>query len=148
MGSVTTVVISDALIIRACNTPTGSGGVARWADRMVAEMKLEAEMLAPVGDELDAGSRGGVVGTYIDSFGIERGDRGNQHKVIRYVYNDAPHARYVEFGRGPSQHLTGMERFTWSAFGGRWTQMAFTAGWEGHHVLEKALRATTRRFRL
>ena len=65
MGSATTVVISDALIIKACNTPTGSGGVARWADRMVAEMKLEAEMLAPIGDVLDAGSRDEVVGITI-----------------------------------------------------------------------------------
>jgi hypothetical protein len=148
MPSTVTVVVSDALIIKACNTPTGSGGVARYANKLANEMKLAAEMLAPIGDELDAGSRNEVVGTYLDSFGIARGDRGNQHKVIRYIYNDAPHARYVEFGRGPSSGSRGPERFTWSAIGGRWMRAAVTRGWEGHHVLEKALATVVRANRL
>jgi hypothetical protein len=148
MPSTVTVVVSDALIIKACNTPRGSGGVARYANRLALAMLVEAEALAPIGDVLDAGSRNEVVGTYQASFEIARGDRGNQHKVIRYVINDAPHARYVEFGRGLSTGARGPERFTSKHFGGRWIKAWLTSGWEGHHVLERALSDTVARFRL
>lgn len=138
--TVRNLVVSDPLIIKALNTRQ-TGSIARWADRAAGKMKRYGETIAPVGDILDAGSRNYVVGTYRASFGVRTGDRGNQHQVIRYVYNDAAHAEFVEYGRRPS---FGFEKYTWSARGGKWVRSPQgTGGWQGHRVMERVSRLAT-----
>lgn len=91
------VYISDVLVIKACNTPGGSGGVAREMNKWTARCMARARMTAPVNNVLNAVHRGGVVGTYAASF--KRYRRGNGHYLLRSVYNVAPHAVFVERGR-------------------------------------------------
>lgn len=136
----TVVVISDALIIRACNTPTGSGGVARFADRVARTVVVKARTGAPKGKVGDKGSH--IIktgGTYRASFVTIKGDRGNQHQVIRYAGNTAPHAGVIETGRSVAY---GRQVFTWSKRGGRWQKFQITAGREGTHRIERAFAAT------
>jgi hypothetical protein len=133
MATVTKVVISDALIIRSCNIEGGSGGVADWANRLSRKMVTFGQAIGPVGDPGDAGSRGFVVGTYKASFGWERGRRGTGHRVERRIYNSAPHAYYVEYGRAPA--LTSRKQVFTQGF--VWRATHFTMGWEGQHVLAR-----------
>jgi hypothetical protein len=91
------VYISDTLIIKACNTPGGSGGVADDLNRTAKRTLQRAQALAPVNNPLNAVHRGGKVGTYKKSF--KRYRRGNGHILFRAIYNDAPHAVFVEKGR-------------------------------------------------
>lgn len=138
MSTVTKVVISDALIIRSCNIEGGSGGVADWANRLSRKMVKFGEAIAPVGDPGDAGSRDFVVGTYKASFGWDRGSgaagqRGTGHRVERRIYNSAPHAWYVEYGRNAA---TSRRKQVFTQ-GFVWRATHFTMGWEGHHVLER-----------
>ena len=94
--------ISDVLIIRACNTETGSGGVARWLSGVASRTKKLAEARAPVSDPLDRLHRPwDEGGTYKASFEVLP-KVGNQHVIQRYVTNMAPHAVFVERGRSAS----------------------------------------------
>jgi hypothetical protein len=129
----TRVVVSDALIIRSCNIEGGSGGVADWANNLSRKMVRFGESIAPVGDPGDAGSRDYVVGTYKASFGWERGPRGNGHVVARQVFNDAPHAWYVEHGRNAATSAR-KQVYTQNY---QWKASHFTMGWLGHHVMQR-----------
>lgn len=129
----TKVVVSDALIIRACNIEGGSGGVADWANNLSRKMVTFGRAIAPVGDPGDAGSRDYVVGTYKASFGWDRGARGSGHKVVRHIYNDAPHAWYVEHGRNAATSKR-KQVFTQNFV---WRKTHFTMGWPGQHVLAR-----------
>jgi len=91
------VYISDVLVIKACNTPGGSGGVADEMNRMAKRTLQRAQMTAPVNNPQNATHRGGEVGTYKASF--RRYRRGNGHYLLRTIYNIAPHAVFVEKGR-------------------------------------------------
>lgn len=130
------VVISDALLFRACNMPGGSGGVADWADDQVEKIKRQAIARSPVGDPLDAGSRGWMTGEFVGSWFTERG-RGNQHQVVRWVGNRADHAKYLEFDREPAH---GRQVFTWWQKGGKWQKWMYTGWRPGRHILEDATR--------
>ncbi len=92
------VVISDTLIIKACNTPGGSGGVAKEMNDWAKRCKLRAINTSPVNDPMNATHRGGVVGTYKASFKSSR-KGSNGHILRRTLLNVAPHAPYVEYGR-------------------------------------------------
>jgi hypothetical protein len=131
--AVVKVVVSDALIIRSCNIEGGSGGVADWANALSRKMVRFGESIAPVGDPGDAGSRDYVVGTYKASFGWERAPRGNAHIVGRMIYNDAPHAYYVEHGRNATtsrRKQVYTQNYVWKA-------SHFTMGWLGHRTMEQ-----------
>lgn len=135
--------ISETLVIRALNTPGGSGGVARFADRVARRMVAQAISIAPMGEVGDAGSRDGLVGVYKASFHWKKVRGGNAHHVRRDIYNSAGHARFVEFGRGRSW---GYEKFTSH---GQWRRtIRGTAGWPGQHVLGRAQALTTLEFNL
>jgi hypothetical protein len=127
----TRVVISDALIIRSCNIEGGSGGVADWANSLSRKMVRFGESIAPVGDPGDAGSRDYVVGTYKASFGWERGPRGNGHIVARQIFNDAPHAWYVEYGRNAATSVR-KQVYTQNY---QWKASHFTMGWPGKRIM-------------
>jgi hypothetical protein len=96
-----TVWISDALIIKACNTDTGSGGVSREMNKMAKKVKLRAIQLSPRNNPLNATHRGGVVGTYQRSFNTRR--YGNGHVIVRVIENTSDHAGVVEDGRRSTQ---------------------------------------------
>jgi hypothetical protein len=127
------VVVSDALIIRACNIEGGSGGVADWANSLSRKMVKFGQAIAPVGDPGDAGSRDFVVGTYKASFGWERAARGNGHIVARTIFNDAPHAFYVEHGRNPA--FTNRKQVYTQGY--VWKASHFTMGWFGHRTMQR-----------
>lgn len=133
--------ITDVQIIEALNTP--GGPVFRWRDE-TAEMTIRiAQATGPVNDVLNALHRGGVVGTYIRSFGWDRVGS-NGHQVRATITNDCDHADIVELGRHTSH---GFERFTWRSAvppGAEvWTRRG-TGGREGKHVLERAANAAVR----
>lgn len=98
--SASKVYISDTLVIKALNTPGGSGGVARDLNKTVTKIKRRAigySMAELKSSPLDATHRGSTTGTYRRSFKSTR--RGNGHILVRTVYNDARHAGVVETGR-------------------------------------------------
>jgi hypothetical protein len=128
--------------VHACNTP--GGAVFEWRDDVGDRATNVAIGFSPVGLVADAGSRGGVVGTFKASWGWDRVGS-NGHTVRATIYNGSDHAEFVEFGRGPSGKR---QVFTWSVFGGDWvtagpgnTDMRMTGGFEGQHVLQRAINA-------
>ena len=106
----------DALVIRALNTPNGSGGVSRDLSRTAFRTKMRAIALSPRNNPMNATHRGGVVGTYQRSFKTS-GKGSNGHKVLRTIWNTADHAWIVEDGRRDTR------------FGGRFWHLA----WPGHY---------------
>lgn len=109
-----TVRVSDKLIIKACNTPSGSGGVARSMNKTAKKVKLRAVQLSPRNNPMNATHRGGVVGTYQRSFKTRR--YGNGHILVREIWNTSDHAAIVEDGRR-STH---------------WGQRFWDSQWPGH----------------
>jgi hypothetical protein len=177
MARASKVVISDALIIKACNTPGGSGGVAREMNDWVKRCKLRAINTAPVNDPANATHRGGAVGTYKASFRSKRS--GNQHVLSRAVFNIAPHAPYVEYGRRStrfgdkfySKHWPGWpvipgnnhivftplkvmaqfgnwEQFGWTKHSGIVRWYAGTSAREGKYVLLNSWKWTTEKYQV
>lgn len=150
--------ISNALVIKALNTPGGSGGVYRWVEGFADDVLRIAVAKAPVNNPLNANHRSGGVGTYKRSFHISR-IGSNAHALRRSIYNDAPHARIVEYGRRSTRFAPKKvrgryvssdpwERFTWAAIGGRVYFAAGTGGRNGNHILRDAfLAAMTRKQR-
>ena len=86
------------LIIKACNTPTGSGGVWRWIEAAKRDVLKNAVKIAPVNNTLNSQHRGGTDGLYKASFRSNRVGS-NGHQLRRTVYNVAPYANIVEKGR-------------------------------------------------
>jgi len=131
------VYISEMLVIKALNTPGGSGGVYRWIEACERDIITAARVLAPKNKIANARHRGGVTGTYKASFkGVDRGSRG--HHLVRTVHNTANHAGIVEFGR-PSTRGKRYEAFSWSAYPNRpLIYTTGTSGRKGQHVLERA----------
>jgi hypothetical protein len=116
-----TVRVSDKLIIKACNTPSGSGGVARSMNKTAKKVKLRAVQLSPRNNPMNATHRGGVVGTYQRSFKTRR--YGNGHILVREIWNTSDHAAIVEDGRRST----------------RWGQTFWEDRWPGHrHWLGRA----------
>jgi hypothetical protein len=109
-----TVRVSDKLIIKACNTPGGSGGVARDMNATAKKVKMRAIQLSPRNNPMNASHRGGVVGVYQRSFKTRR--YGNGHILVREIWNTAKHAGVVEDGRR-STH---------------WGQTFWDTQWPGH----------------
>jgi hypothetical protein len=135
MPSTVRVRISETLLWKHTMTYGSEMNAPGVMDRLARRMTKYGESIAPVGDVGDAGSRNWVVGTYKKSFGWERVPGGNQWQISRRIYNTAPHAYYVEFGRGMS---FGYERFTSK---GRWYRaLGGTGGWEGHYVFQQISR--------
>jgi hypothetical protein len=120
------------------------GCVREWVDDLAETTKRNAERAAPVNDPLNAVHRGGVVGTYKRSFGIS-GAGSNQHSTKRTVYNSAPHARIVEFGRRPTRKW---QTFSWTFWKGDIRTVTFTEGRDGQHILENAARKAAARKRV
>lgn len=129
--------ISEMLIIRALNTPSGSGGVYRWIHAAEKDILRAARTLAPKNKIGNARHRGGVTGTYKASFvGMDRGSRG--HHLVITVHNTAKHAYIVEFGR-PSTRGKKFEAFSWVQYPKRpliYTEGTF--GRKGQKTLERA----------
>lgn len=124
--------ISDQLIIRACNTVIGSGGVKRWNNKVgfaaLRTVKARAEVGNPLNHMLDPLY---VPGCYRNGFQWTRG--GNQHKTWTIISNICPHATYVERGRGVSH---GFEVFTWAKIGGhKVIAEEGTRGFKGNPIL-------------
>lgn len=120
------VYISDTLVIKACNTTAGSGGVARDLNKTVTKIKLRAIGLSMAelrSSPLNATHRGGKVGTYRNSMQSKR--RGNGHTLVRMVWNDAKHAGVVEKGRKSTHFGDSFYNDHWPGFplpgGQRWT---------------------------
>jgi hypothetical protein len=164
MAASVRTVISDALIIKALNTPGGSGGVYKEMERIRRSTLAIARGIAPTGKPVNAMHRGGAVGKYRASFGSDR--RGsNGHYVRRAMYNSADYAYYVEHGRGSSKFDLGLREYmrmrNWIARTGgvpkRWERYSSeftggiiitspgTSGWEGFHTLEIAFDEAIRR---
>lgn len=125
------VYISDTLVIKALNTPGGSGGVARDLNKTVTKIKKRAiglSMAELKSSPLNATHRGGRTGTYRNSMKSTR--RGNGHILVRTVYNDAKHAGVVETGRKNTQFGDKFWASQWPGWnmpdGGRWTVL-----WKG-----------------
>lgn len=146
----TRVFISDALIIRACNTRTGSGGVWRWSAITAKKVITKAESMAPLGDPLNHAADGWpltrrpeyIPGCYKGGFRFD-GIGSEGHYTRATVYNICPHAKYVERGRGSS---SGYEVFTSAHvnFGADIiTRHTGTGGWDGKHILYKAFKDGT-----
>jgi hypothetical protein len=150
MASFTKVEISEALVIKALNTPSGSGGVWRWIEGVAQQTRRNAIKIAPVGNPLDSLHRPEPPGRYKKSFRIRRVGS-NQHILVRQIINTAPHAIIVEKGRrstrfDPSSKGGPWERFSWSKRGGKFGSYAGTSGRAGHHVVERSFeRAMARR---
>lgn len=128
------VSIPEANLVRALNSP--GGPVSNWRDETAERIVSTARVLAPVNSPLNAQHRGGFVGEYRASFDWERGHSGNQHLVRAVIMNFAPHAVYVELGRGPS---FSKQTFSWTRWGGQIRTVNATRGWPGQHILERAL---------
>ena len=128
------VVISDALIIANANNPAGSMGTFQYLDRFARDIQSRGRATAPVGNPLDRLHDVGVVGRYLRGFGFIRLAGG--HVTRRRVYNKAPHAAVVEFGRRKSFKY---ERFATKYLGGGIMEKPRgSSGRDGEHVLAKA----------
>lgn len=143
----TKVVISDVLVFKALNAPGGI--ITKDMNKTQKRIILRAQAKAPVNNPLNATHRGGVVGTYRASFKKKRW--GNKNQLHRYVYNDAPHAIYVEKGRRSTRFPPGLRPGRWETFG--WTQAAGaildypgTGARRGRHVLEEAWTWSIRKY--
>ena len=151
MPSTAKVFISDTLVIKALNTDTGSGGVARDLNKTVTRILLRARANAPVNKAANAEHRGGIRGTYAASFKRSRAGS-NGHILRRTVWNDAPHAIYVEKGRRstrftPGVHSVGRwERFSWTETAGEVQWHPGTGRRDGRHTLEEAFTWSTRKY--
>lgn len=149
MPSTARVFISDTLVIKALNTETGSGGVARDLNKTVKSILLRARAKAPVNKAADAVHRGGVRGTYAASFVRKR--QGYGHILVREVWNTAPHAIYVEKGLRSTKFAPGTkggrwETFSWTQTGGRIESHPGTGARSGRHILEEAFIWSTRKY--
>lgn len=82
---------------------TGPGGsIYEWRDDVAEEIVREATLTAPINDPLNRKHREwDPGGTFAAGFDWDRG-RGNQYVATAIIVNVAPHAEYVEFGRGPN----------------------------------------------
>jgi len=107
MAAGVTVNITSQSIYRALNTP--GGPVAEWRDKVMHETQDRATLKAPTNNPLNARHRGGRVGIYKRGFRTRR--TGNQNGVGAVIYNNAPHAIYVEEGRSES---TAFQVFSWT----------------------------------
>jgi len=146
----TRAVISDALIIRACNKPGGSGGVYKWIEAATRDTMRYAVQGSPTGKAGNYGSawhleRGSTPGTYKRSFRMDRSGS-NGHWLRRRVANTAHHAGVVEKGRRKGNRW---ERFTWTEYPDiNLIAIQGTSSRAGLHVLEKAfLRAMAKKRR-
>jgi hypothetical protein len=164
MAAVVRTEFSTALIIKALNTPGGSGGVAREMDRIRRSTIALARLSAPVNNPDDAMHRGGVTGTYKAAFKSDRKGT-NGHYVRRAVFNDADHAIIVEQGRRSTRkdlsllHYLrlrswirrtggvprGWERYSSVHTGGVIVTSPGTRGRDGQHTLERAFDEAIRR---
>jgi hypothetical protein len=97
------VYISDGALI--ASVQHGSAGVWKWRNKLLRSTEHQAKKNARDRLEMNpqnAMHRGGVVGTYLASF--DKDKIGSNGWWIRgRVWNYAPHAYYVEHGRGPSK---------------------------------------------
>src|SRR4029079_18320733 len=164
MATSVRTVISNPLIIRALNTPGGSGGAYKEMERIRRSTLAIARGIAPLGNPENAMHRGGLVGTYKASFKSDkRGSSG--HYLIRRMYNTADHAYYVEHGRGSTKFTLGLREYmrqrNWIARTGgvprRWERYSSTfsggviitspgtSGWEGFHTMEISFDEAMRR---
>jgi len=107
------VTVTDRAIISACNTP--GGPVWKFMGDLADQIVDTAWRRSPVNNVLNAQHRGGVVGTYKNSWDSDRrGTRG--HRLIVRVTNSADHAVFVEYGRSMSSKF---QVFSWTAWGGK-----------------------------
>lgn len=129
--------VHDRLLVRSL--AVGSGGVGKWRTVTTRVLLAECIATAPVGNPLDALHRAEKPGRYKAAFRSDhRGTKGK--RFIGRVTNNAPHARYVEEGRGASGKP---QFFSWSRIPGSadwyvpdWFDR--TRAREGLHIMEKA----------
>lgn len=127
----TRVQISDALIIRAFQTPNSGAGVYEWRDALVLRGNQYAVAISPVNEVQDAMHRGGVVGTFAASWGWNRrGTKGHRH--IGRLFNDAPHADIVDGGR---REAFAWQRFSWTEWGGEINAVWRTSARPGYNII-------------
>ena len=127
--------ISDILIIKACNTETGTGGVARWLSGVQNRVLARCIETAPVNDFVDRMHRPwDPGGTYRDSF-VALGKVGNGHVIQRAVSNTAPHAIFVERGRSGSSKWQFYSSKRWPE--PHWSEQ--TGPRAGRNIMENAL---------
>jgi hypothetical protein len=140
MATRTRVNISGLALYKALHTPGGSGGVRDWVDERARVTVVNAAATAPVGKAGNKKTHAVKVGgTYKRSFKFDRRGSGRTNSRAT-VYNTAPYARFVEFGRGRSY---GYEKFSWTKNKPRNSVKARkhgTRGFRGKHILEKAFR--------
>lgn len=139
--------ISEQLIIKACNTPGGTGGVFRWNQDVGRRTVAIAKSKAPVGNALNRVHDGFRTGCYRDGF--EQINRGNQHVTQSIVFNSCPHAEYVEGGRGSTSgrgyvDSSYYERFSWTGTNGRIIRSRGTIGFAARPTLFPALEEALR----
>jgi len=127
--------IDSTAIIAELNTP--GGAVFVWRDEAAQAIVEKAEATSPVNKKGNATHRGGLTGTYKRGWQWDgRGSNGNTVRAT--IWNTAPHAPIVEFGRGPANFTR--QTFAWTKWRGIRTTY-FTRARRGKHILQKAVNA-------
>jgi hypothetical protein len=142
----TRVIISDALIIKACNSPGGI--VAKDLNETGRRTRLRAFAISPWGDPQDKGSHEiKVGGTYAHSFETSK-EGSNGHILVRTITNKAPYASIVEFGRRSTVRRGGWEVYSTKWRNGEMLSTHGTRGWEGMNVLSRAFKGSIRKYQV
>lgn len=94
----TRVFISDALILSTTRRPNGSAGTWKFVEKLIVKTMARAVEHSPIGDPQDRMHDGRPVGCYAGGFRTDHAGT-NQFALRGAVYNDCPHAIYVERGR-------------------------------------------------
>lgn len=100
--------INAVSIFKALNLP--GQPVNDYCREVALEVARLAKLKAPINNVLNAGHRGGKVGTYHDSFIIARSPVGGLREVTYYAANRARHAFIVERGK---PYVRKRQVFTW-----------------------------------
>lgn len=140
MPTTVKVYIPDTLVIRACNTPGGSGGVWKWIEAVKKDTLRNAVRIAPKGKMGNYGSayhkqQGSFPGRYRASFRVD-GRGSNGHYLRRTITNIAPYAGIIEKGRPRTSRK--WEEFTWTEYPGQIINLQGTSARPGLHTLERA----------
>jgi hypothetical protein len=131
----TRVFISDALILSTTRRPNGSAGTWKFVEKLILKTMEKAVAGSPIGNPMDRMHDGRPVGCYAGGFRTDHMGT-NQFALRGAVYNDCPHAIYVERGRRATNEPS---YFTSDARAGKSVySKKGTRAHRGFHVLEDA----------
>lgn len=118
-----------------------AGAIFDWRDDVAEAIVRECIFLSPINNPANARHRGGIVGTFKRRWHWDR--IGSNGDVVRaFIENQAGHAKYVEFGRGPSFMW---EKFSWIKHkppGAIRVHPGGTGARQGEHLLRDVVNST------